>query len=188
MNTTLESTKPIIPSLLICLALQAGAAEYLISITPQWKMDPDYLEVQAGDMVTWNNGGGYWHTITCQEEWDSGPLQDGQTFSFTFNRAGKFDYLCTDCNSCQGTIVVKPASTTTPPPPVLTSPTCATGGGFQFTVTNLVSGKHFIISMSTNLVDWTGVLTNTAPGNSYTHIDSDVAVNAPRFYRVEALP
>ena len=53
------------------------------------------LTVQAGTTVVWTNRDGVPHTTTAAEgQWDSGTLQEGQSFSFTFTEAGVFSYFC----------------------------------------------------------------------------------------------
>ena len=54
---------------------------------------PASLSVQVGDTVTWTNVDDSPHTVTS-EAFDSGNLDAGQTFSFTFTEAGTFSYVC----------------------------------------------------------------------------------------------
>ena len=57
--------------------------------------------------MTWTNDGGVIHTTTSTDGlWDSGILDPGGTFSFTFDEAGTFEYLCSLHPSMVGTIVV----------------------------------------------------------------------------------
>ena len=62
---------------------------------------PDYsanvLMVPLGATVTWtNNDPGMVHTVTAADgSFDSGMLATGQTFSYTFDKPGDFDYSCT---------------------------------------------------------------------------------------------
>jgi plastocyanin len=51
------------------------------------------LEIPAGTTVTWVNQGQAPHTVTGAIG-DSGVLQTGESFSFTFGEAGTFDYVC----------------------------------------------------------------------------------------------
>ena len=53
------------------------------------------LSVKVGTTVVWTNRGNATHTTTASEgQWDSGRLPAGQSFSFTFTKAGTFNYLC----------------------------------------------------------------------------------------------
>lgn len=54
------------------------------------------LQVKVGDTVRWTNDDTMAHTVTStDEEFDSGFLIPGQTFTYTFNEPGEFEYLCT---------------------------------------------------------------------------------------------
>jgi len=61
----------------------------------------DTLTISVGTTVTWVNQDGYIHTVTSGTSpsepsglFDSGNLSGGQTFSFTFDKAGTYDYFC----------------------------------------------------------------------------------------------
>jgi len=59
--------------------------------------EPATTQVKAGTTVTWVNDGPTPHTSTASSgatTWDSGILQAGQSFSFTFDQPGSLDYLC----------------------------------------------------------------------------------------------
>lgn len=62
--------------------------------------DPNPAEANAGDIVTWSNGDSVPHTVTSGQDakpdgtFDSGILANGQSFSFTFEKAGDYQYYC----------------------------------------------------------------------------------------------
>ena len=66
---------------------------------------PQTLTVKAGAKVTWTNNDSTPHTITSTDNgstsasptgmFDSGQLAQGQSFSFTFTKAGTYYYECT---------------------------------------------------------------------------------------------
>lgn len=57
--------------------------------------DPPELEVSTGTTVTWTNRDAAPHTVTASDgAFDSGALNEGDTFSYTFEDAGTFDYVC----------------------------------------------------------------------------------------------
>jgi plastocyanin len=60
--------------------------------------DPDDVTVTVGTTVTWVNVGPTDHTTTAYIDgdkfWDSGIMVEGDTFSFTFEEPGSYDYLC----------------------------------------------------------------------------------------------
>jgi plastocyanin len=56
---------------------------------------PRQVTVVAGTTVTWTNSGNLPHTVTAENgSFDSGILSNGDTFAFTFNTVGRFDYYC----------------------------------------------------------------------------------------------
>ncbi|CAN5527011.1 hypothetical protein BH09CHL1_BH09CHL1_30390 [soil metagenome] len=56
---------------------------------------PGELEVAAGTTVTWTNNDSAPHTVTATDgSFQSGTLEQGDTFSFTFETAGEFSYFC----------------------------------------------------------------------------------------------
>ncbi len=58
---------------------------------------PNVLMVPLGATVTWtNNDPGMVHTVTAADgSFDSGMLATGQSWSYTFDQPGDFDYTCT---------------------------------------------------------------------------------------------
>lgn len=68
---------------------------------------PPSLTVPAGTTVTWTNNDTTTHTVTADNKsFDSGALNPGKTFTFTFTQAGTFTYKCTIHPMMTGTIVV----------------------------------------------------------------------------------
>jgi nitrite reductase (NO-forming) len=69
---------------------------------------PNVLMVPLGATVTWtNNDPGMIHTVTAADgSFDSGNLAEGQSFSYTFENPGTFDYACTPHPWMQGRIEV----------------------------------------------------------------------------------
>jgi plastocyanin len=57
---------------------------------------PPARSVKVGTTVTWTNRDGVPHQIVASDKsFSSEAIKPGQSFSFTFNTAGAFDYLCT---------------------------------------------------------------------------------------------
>ena len=68
---------------------------------------PATLKVAAGTTVTWTNQDSTAHTVTGDKnEFDSGNLAPGKTFTHTFDKAGTFAYHCTIHPSMKATITV----------------------------------------------------------------------------------
>ncbi len=62
----------------------------------------------VGDTVTITNEDGVAHTWTAVEGgFDSGTMAEGETFEFTFEEAGEFDYFCSIHPRMEGTITVE---------------------------------------------------------------------------------
>ncbi|MGI8406848.1 MAG: ScyD/ScyE family protein [Thermomicrobiales bacterium] len=69
---------------------------------------PDTLQISTGAKVTWTNNDTTAHTVTAKDgSFDSGNLNPGESFSFTFTQAGTFDYICNYHPNMTATIVVK---------------------------------------------------------------------------------
>lgn len=68
--------------------------------------DPAVLKVKKGTMVTWVNNDSAPHTIKSAF-FTSDSLNKGQSFSFTFNNIGNFDYLCSIHPTMKGLIIVE---------------------------------------------------------------------------------
>lgn len=90
----------------------AGAADTAtaegVSITiADFAFSPQTIEIPVGTTVTWTNNDVTQHTATAKDgTWDSGILGQGDTFSFTFDTAGTYDYICSLHPNMTGQIVV----------------------------------------------------------------------------------
>ena len=73
------------------------------------KFNPASVTVSAGDTVTWTNEDSVGHDVTGDgfKSGDPGALQNGDTFKHTFDKAGKFDYVCTVHPGMEGSVKVK---------------------------------------------------------------------------------
>jgi len=68
---------------------------------------PTAIEITSGTTVTWTNDDFVAHTVTdIEESFDSGFVQAGSTWSYTFEKSGEFDYLCTLHPWMKGTVSV----------------------------------------------------------------------------------
>lgn len=74
--------------------------------------NPDPLEIPIGATVIWINRDGVQHTATAGTPenpsgyFDSGFLNQGESFRFTFDEAGVFEYFCQRHPSMRGQIIV----------------------------------------------------------------------------------
>jgi len=68
---------------------------------------PNPVEVKVGETVTWINDDSGRHTVTSKDGvFDSGMMGKGQSFSYTFNKAGEYSYHCSPHPNMVGTVVV----------------------------------------------------------------------------------
>lgn len=68
---------------------------------------PTPLEIKAGTTVTWKNEDSVPHTIVADDgSFSSNTLNQGDSFSFTFEKTGSFSYHCSIHTSMKGTITV----------------------------------------------------------------------------------
>lgn len=69
---------------------------------------PATLTVKVGDSVTWTNQDSVGHTATADDNsFDTGVIENGQSKSVAFNKAGTYTYHCTIHPSMHGTIIVQ---------------------------------------------------------------------------------
>ncbi|MDZ7675496.1 MAG: plastocyanin/azurin family copper-binding protein [Acidimicrobiales bacterium] len=79
--------------------------------------DPLEITIPVGTTVTWANEDSVFHTVTSgtvennqgspDGTFDSGEIQPGESFSYTFDEAGEFPYYCIPHPWMQGTVVVQ---------------------------------------------------------------------------------
>ena len=66
------------------------------------------ITISLGDMITWTNQDSAPHSATADNgEFDSGTLNNGDTFTFIFNTAGTYTYHCAIHNGMTATIIVE---------------------------------------------------------------------------------
>ena len=88
-----------IPSNLTVVKIVANAGSNSFS--------PNPVEVKVGETVTWINDDSGRHTVTSKDGvLDSGMMGKGQSFSFTFDKAGEYAYFCSPHPGMVGTVVV----------------------------------------------------------------------------------
>lgn len=87
---------PLALSLALAAAVPATAAEVQITAT-DFRFSPSARTIAVGDTVIWRFATGG-HTTTANrgqaERWDSGSRDSGQEFRHTFDRPGRFQYVC----------------------------------------------------------------------------------------------
>ena len=66
---------------------------------------PQSFSAKAGEPVKWENTGEQIHNVKG-DRFFSRAMNTGERYSFTFRKAGSYDYLCTLHPQMKGTIVV----------------------------------------------------------------------------------
>lgn len=72
--------------------------------------NPKTITVPVGTTVRWTNTGNAPHTVTSTNSpraFDSGTLNPGDSFEFTFNTPGQFPYFCSIHPSMTGMVIVQ---------------------------------------------------------------------------------
>ena len=82
----------------------AGTVEVKIV---DFAFDPPTLTVPVGTKVTWTNTGVQHTVLSLDGVFSSKILDRGDTFSFTFDKAGTFKYMCGLHPDMKATIVVQ---------------------------------------------------------------------------------
>ena len=83
------------------------AAEVSVDIRG-YAFSPPQISIAAGTKVTWTNRDGAPHTATEKEKaWDSGMLNQGKSYTRTFDKPGTYQYYCTFHTYMKGTVVVR---------------------------------------------------------------------------------
>ncbi len=98
----------IVAALLLSVPAQADTVDVSIQ---SFAFNPDTIEVAFGTTVRWTNLDAVAHTSTSDSAvWDSGNLNQGQDYSFTFDSSGTFPYHCSIHPTMKGEITVRARS------------------------------------------------------------------------------
>lgn len=85
----------------------APAASPVVVLIKDFAFVPSTLTIPVGTSVTWKNVDTASHTATdAKGAFDSGNLDTGKSFTFTFTKAGTYHYVCTYHQSMVATIIV----------------------------------------------------------------------------------
>jgi len=87
-------------------ATQAASMETDTITIHDFAFDPATVTVKKGATVTWTNDDPVPHEIKS-ETFNSGVLNKGQSYSFTFSDTGTFTYTCAIHPSMSGTVTVQ---------------------------------------------------------------------------------
>ena len=94
------------------VAAQSGATVEVQVI--DFAFEPAMVMIAPGTTVTWTNAGERPHTVTADDgSFDSGRLDPGEQFSFTFDAVGTFSYVCGFHPEMQASVMVMDAQADT---------------------------------------------------------------------------
>ncbi len=187
----------------LSLVTGSSAATYTVYMESygfiNFRFRPSYLEIQVGDTVTWRNDDytqwgydGYDATYYWGSQilWSTGLVYPGESSSITFPYVDTYNYEDSyyGAYGMTGTLVVKSAQPPTVEPVTLLAPQWLVTGQFQCVVSNLVAGTNYVMQVSTNLVDWVNLVTNTAAASVETFTDNPPTASRRRSYRAGYLP
>ena len=92
---------------LVVFAPAASAQDDMTVSIQDFLFSPDQMTVAPGTTVTWVNDGQQPHTSTADDgTWDSGTLQPGDDYSFTFDQPSTYTYHCSIHPDMTATITV----------------------------------------------------------------------------------
>ena len=171
----------IAPLLALCPVVANGATVTVTVGNNCFCFSPSSVVIHPGDTVkwTWSSTG---HSSTSGTPgspnglWDSGILNQGATFTHTFNTAGSFDYYCTPHGACcgmVGTIKVvnqTPAVTTNPATSVASFSATLNG---SLNPNGLNTNVYFQYGLTTSYGSTTPMQTQT--GNTARAISANIS-------------
>ena len=78
-----------------------------VEMVKSYSFDPKVIEIETGDTVTWTNEDNFTHTVQVDGQEDH-KVDQGESFSITFDTPGTYDYVCTlHSQDMDGTVIVK---------------------------------------------------------------------------------
>ncbi|MBI2630201.1 cupredoxin family copper-binding protein [Candidatus Pacearchaeota archaeon] len=86
----------------------SGNSQYNVEIKES-SFNPSEITINKGETITWTNYDSAPHTITSDSNkaLDSPTLNQGETFSYTFETSGNYNYHCSFHSSMKGKIIVR---------------------------------------------------------------------------------
>lgn len=143
-----------------------------ISITDDMTFSPDSLSILKGDSVTWTNNDDMSHTVTENEDFfDSGNIDPGETWSFTFTdvkSSDTFDYKCSYHSSMTGQINIGYYQTSV-------QGTAITSDGEYIVVAS--HREIFLFEKDSNIPSWTYTISDSHLEDSNTIESIEISSN-----------
>jgi plastocyanin len=77
-----------------------------VKMVKSYRFDPETIEIQAGQTVTWTNEDNFTHTVEVEGRGDH-EVGRGDSVSVTFDEPGTYDYVCTlHSHDMRGRVIV----------------------------------------------------------------------------------
>jgi plastocyanin len=78
-----------------------------VRMVKSYGFDPKVIEITAGATVTWTNEDNFTHTVEVEGQEDH-KVEQGKSFSITFDDPGTYHYVCTlHSKDMDGEVIVK---------------------------------------------------------------------------------
>ena len=78
-----------------------------VSMPKSYRFDPEAIEIDAGQTVTWTNEDNFTHTVQVDGREDR-KVEPGESISETFEEPGTYHYVCTlHRKDMEGEVVVR---------------------------------------------------------------------------------
>jgi len=86
---------------------ETAGSEQVAATIEGFAFNPGTIEIKAGTTVTWTNNDSAPHTVTADDgSFQSGKMDQGATFSYTFTEPGTYTYHCEYHANMTATVVV----------------------------------------------------------------------------------
>jgi len=110
MNSVKVRTNIFSLAIVLCFmfSLTSGVSAQVVDVAIiDFSFNPSNITIDVGTTVRWTNQDGVAHTSTADGTWDSGSLANGETFEYTFNSSGTFNYICSIHPVMTGSVTVQ---------------------------------------------------------------------------------
>ena len=78
-----------------------------VAMVKSYRFDPQAIEVDAGESVTWTNDDNFTHTVQVDGQEDH-KVERGESVSIAFEEPGTYHYVCTlHSQDMEGEVVVR---------------------------------------------------------------------------------
>jgi plastocyanin len=78
-----------------------------VQMAKSYRFDPQTIEIEAGQKVTWTNKDNFTHTVQVEGQEDH-KVGKGESVEITFDEPGTYHYICTlHSQDMDGTVIAK---------------------------------------------------------------------------------